>query len=84
MSVAILIRDRVVMISSQADDVSGDYGTADNVVTSAGRLGRGELFAALSLAGVEGARPRDSKQSMLERLRRRLTARVRARERAEV
>ena len=78
------IRQAIETVSVWAEDVSADRTEADRVVESVRPLTRPELFSVLSAAGLEGIRSYDSKGYMLTRMHNRLTARVRARERAEV
>lgn len=66
------------------EDLSGDTKLADDVVESVKHLPQSELFRALTTGGLEGVRKADSKTAMLQRLRNRITAAHRARERAEV
>lgn len=48
------------------------------------KLSKKDLYAAAVAAGVEGAKPGEGKDKLLQRIRNRLTARVRAFERAQV
>lgn len=70
-------------IETTRTGTEADRVTADRVVAAARALTRPALFEALSAAGLEGVRRGDGKADMLDRLHRRLTAVVRARERAE-
>ena len=60
-----------------------DRRIADEAVSELAVRPRAVVLAILTAAGIEGIRPRDSRAAMLRRLHARLTARVRARERAE-
>ena len=61
----------------------GEHAAADAHVAKLAKLDRPTLHATLKEAGVEGIKASDSKRSMLNRARLRLTAPVRARERQE-
>lgn len=76
--------ERVGTFGRDMDDQKKDWGLADHAVAELRSLPREEIFRHLKDAGIEGARPTDSKKALLERLHNRLTAGVRARERAEV
>jgi hypothetical protein len=78
------IRRAIDRVNGWADDVSADRAEADRVVASLHDLNRVQLAESLIGAGLEGVRMGDHKNAMLRRLHNRLTARVRARERAEV
>lgn len=78
------VRQAIAAVSVYGVDLSNDRPVADRLAALAGDLPRVELFDLLTAAGLEGIRRGDGKADMLARLHRRLTARVRARERAEV
>lgn len=78
------IGQAIERVSVYAADPSNDRAEADRVVALARQLTRDELYRVLHAAGVEVIRPYDSKAYLLSRLHNRLTARVRAFERAEV
>lgn len=78
------IRRAVAFVSLPAADVSADRAVADQVLAAVRWRTRPALYELLAAGGLEGLRPRDTKTAMLRRLHLRLTARVRARERAEV
>ncbi len=67
---------------ADADEVH--HAVADHAVAELGKLSKDAVFRHLTEAGVEGARPHDSKKDMLQRARNRITAAARARARAEV
>ena len=67
-----------------AGDISHHRGLADHAVAELRGMSQADVYRHLLAAGLDGIRPGDSKGAMLKRLHDRLTARVRARERAEV
>ena len=78
------VRQAIVAVSEWAEDVSSDRAEADRIVEALESQTRPDLYAVLSAAGLEGIRPHDAKGYLLARLHNRLTARIRARDRAEV
>ena len=78
------IRHAIETVSVWAEDVSADRAEADRITEAARPLTRPALYDLLAAAGLEGIRSYDSKGYMLSRMHNRLTARVRARSRAEV
>ena len=75
---------RAIEAVSVPGDSTNDRAEADRVTNAVRPLTKPELFALLSVAGLEGIRPHDAKGYILARLHNRLTARIRAHERAEV
>lgn len=69
--------------NSQGRDTSGDETLAESMIDSVSSLKQPELYATLTAAGIEGARPGDSRSSLIQRLKNRLTASHRSRMRAE-
>jgi hypothetical protein len=61
-----------------------EHEAADAFVAELGKLSQAELFKVMDAAGIEGGRSTDSKADLLKRAHSRMTARARARERAEV
>lgn len=61
-----------------------EHASADALIAQLRALPQARLYAILKDAGVEGVRPTDSKDRLLQYARNRFTARARARERAEV
>jgi hypothetical protein len=82
--IAATVRQAIARVSVYAVDPSDDYGIADQVVAGVKDLAQPKLYAVLVAGGLDGLKPRDSRPELLRRLRLRLTARVRAQERAEV
>src|SRR5438270_13323654 len=78
------IRDAIARVSVYAGDGSEDRAEADRLFAALALLTQAELFGLLTGAGLEGIRRGDAKAMLLRRLYNRLTARVRAREPAEV
>lgn len=78
------VRLAIGRVSEGADDLSADRAEADRIVAAVRPLRRDALVAVLVAAGLEGVRPTDRKAALIRRLHNRLTARVRAHERAEV
>ena len=81
------IADAVKLVSTfgrDNDDVSKDRERASKLVGLVSKMPKDELYRTLTDAGVEGLKPTDGKPRMLQRLESRITASVRARERAEV
>jgi hypothetical protein len=78
------IRTAIDRVGVYAVDLAGDRAEADRVTAAVRGFARPALFELLAAAGLEAIRPRDSKAALVRRLHNRLTARVRARERAEV
>jgi hypothetical protein len=61
-----------------------EHAAADSFVADLSKLPKADLHEVIRAAGIEGAKPRDSRTDMLQRVRNRLTAAARARERNEV
>lgn len=61
-----------------------EHASADALIAQLQALPQAKLYAVLKDAGIEGIRPTDNKGRLLQYARNRLTARARARERAEV
>jgi hypothetical protein len=79
-----VIRQAIATVSQWAEDVSADRAEADRITDAVRELARPALYELLAAAGLDGIRSGDAKGYLLTRLHTRLTARIRARERAEV
>lgn len=82
------LADRVTRAIDQSSDPHpANRGVADRAVAEASDLSQPELYKLMDqvgLSGLGGAKPRDTKKAMLQRLHNRITATLRARERNEV
>jgi hypothetical protein len=78
------VRHAIEAVSVWAEGPTADRAEADRITDARRPLTRTDLYAVLSAAGLEGIRSHDSKGYLLTRLHNRLSARVRARDRAEV
>ncbi len=65
-------------------DITHHREIADHAIAELKKMPQPDLYKILHAAGLEGIKPRDSRPKLLQRLHNRLTAGVRARERAEV
>ena len=76
--------ERVSTFGRDDTDLREDRKVADRAVEELSKLPKDDVFEAMSGAGIEGVKKTDSKKAMLTRMHNRLTAAIRARERAEV
>lgn len=73
------LKEHISGLTGHADE----HGHAEHWAGHLSKLTQAEVYHVISKAGIEGARPSDSKTALIQRARLRLTALVRARERAQ-